>query len=391
MQHYRDPNKSYAEQLADFSKTPVGAAGISVISGSGYASSLYAGYSAWNAENAPEALPMEYLSMPHTRAATQHLIPRVNDVLVSNLREPMLTVVEDTSPGIHDTLIAACDPQRYRGLGVEQWEEHGSCAENLVMALKELNEKAGLKGAKGIGADVTVNAVPAPLNLFMNIPWKEGSGDLEFAAPKGKEGDFIRLRAERDVVIVMSACPQDVLEINAKEPKDAHFVVEEDSDDEDVKARLEKAEKQKKAAAKPRGTPKKLNAGGTNGTAKKPAAAAAKPAAAAKAPAAKPSPAASRKPSSTPSTKSTASKAPAVKPAPTAASKPAPAAAAASKPADAPATAKSSTDSAPAEAEKKPEAAAAAAPVERKKPKKLQRRGGTPQTTEAKSQAKTES
>jgi uncharacterized protein YcgI (DUF1989 family) len=163
--------------------------------------------------------------MPHTRAATLHLRPKLNDTLVSNMREPLLTLVEDTSPGIHDTLIAACDPARYKGLGVDKWEEHGSCAENLVLALKELNERAGLKGAKGVGADVTINSVPAPLNLFMNIPWTD-AGDVSFDAPKGKANDYVRLKAERDVVVVMSSCPQDILDINGKKPSDAHFIVE---------------------------------------------------------------------------------------------------------------------------------------------------------------------
>lgn len=106
--------------------------------------------------------------MPAFRAQTMHLRPQVNDVLISNLRQPMLTLVEDSSPGVHDTLIAACDPSSYKTLGVENWEEHGSCSENLVLALKELNERAGLKGAEGVGAEVTINSVPAPLNLFMS-------------------------------------------------------------------------------------------------------------------------------------------------------------------------------------------------------------------------------
>lgn len=186
---------------------------------------MYAGYQAYSAKVAANSPQMEYLSMPHSRAAMLHLRPRTNDTLVSNLREPLLTMVEDTSGGVHDTLMAACDPQRYKGLGVEKWEEHGSCAENLVLALKELNERAGLKGGKAVGADVTINSVPAPLNLFMNIPWDD-KGDISFSAPKSKAGGFVRLKAERDVVIVMSACPQDVLDINGKDPQDAHFFVE---------------------------------------------------------------------------------------------------------------------------------------------------------------------
>lgn len=265
--HQRDTTKSYAEQLAEFSKTPVGAASLSALTGSGATSSLYAGYSAWN--NSRNDNPaMEYLSLPHTRATTCHLIPRVNDVLVSNLREPMMTLIEDTSSGRHDTLIAACDPQRYKELGVENWEEHGSCAENLVLALKELNERAGLKGPKGIGADVTINSVPAPFNLFMNIPWQGDKGELTFAAPDEKEGVFVRLRAERDVVVVMSACPQDMLEINGtdKLPQDGHFTVEtpdDDSEEEtDVKKKLEEATEKKK----PRGQPRKLGSSAGSGS-----------------------------------------------------------------------------------------------------------------------------
>lgn len=220
---------------------------MAALTGSGYGGSLYAGYQAYNASHVAQAPPQEYMSMPHTRAGSLHIRPRVDDTLYSNLREPMMTMVEDSSPGIHDTLMAACDPQRYKVLGVEDWEHHGSCAENLVLALKELNDRAGLKGAKAVGADVTINAVPAPLNLFMNIPWNE-PGDLSFDAPKGKEGDYVRLKAERDVVVVMSACPQDILEINSKQPTDAHFVVEGGE---------EKQEQKKPQPAKRRPLPKK--------------------------------------------------------------------------------------------------------------------------------------
>lgn len=216
--------------------------GLSALSGSGYGSSVYAGYQAWNAKNAANSPQMEFMSMPHSRAAMLHLRPRVNDTLVSNLREPIMTIVEDTSGGVHDTLMAACDPQRYKGLNVDNWEEHGSCAENLVLALKELNERAGLKGGKAVGAEVTINNVPAPLNLFMNIPWDD-KGDISFDAPKSKKEGFVRLKAERDIVVVMSACPQDVLDINAKSPQDAHFLVEDNESPKEAVKRTQPVRK----------------------------------------------------------------------------------------------------------------------------------------------------
>jgi uncharacterized protein YcgI (DUF1989 family) len=69
--------------------------------------------------------------------------------------------------------------------------------------------------------------VPSPLNLFMNIPW-DAEGALGFAAPpRPVPGGYVRLRAEMDLVIAFSACPQDILPINGKagKPVEAHFTV----------------------------------------------------------------------------------------------------------------------------------------------------------------------
>lgn len=243
-------------------------------SGSGYAGTAYAAYQAYTRkqEKSQRIPPMEYLSMPHCRVSTLHLVPKVNDTLVSNLRKPMLTVIEDTAAA-HDTLIAACDPQRYRELRVNKWEEHGSCAENLVLALKELNQKAGLKGSKAIGTDVTVNTVPAPLNLFMNIPW-HNDGTVSFEAPKGKKGEFIRLRAERDVVVVMSACPMDITPVNGGKCMAAHFLVQEPEKKTSKKPAAKKAAPQA-AAKKTPGAASASASASTNATPQK-----AKPAAA---------------------------------------------------------------------------------------------------------------
>lgn len=147
--------------------------------------------------------PTEYLSMAHTRTALARLTPRVGDTMVSSLRRPMLTMVDDTSPGTHDTLIAACDGERYRQLGVAG--EHPSCAANFRAVL----------GSHG----VTPVFVPCPLNLFMRIPWDE-AGELRFLDTGAAPGDLVTMRAERDVLVVASACPMDVNPINGGAPSD---------------------------------------------------------------------------------------------------------------------------------------------------------------------------
>ena len=137
------------------------------------------------------------LSMSHTRLAIGRISPQVGDVLVDDERQPMLRLLEDTSPGGHDTLIAACDAQRYRDLGYPG--EHASCAENYSMAV----------AAAGLAA----GRVPDPLNLFMAVPVAaDGALTLEPSAAQGGSG--VVLEALQDLLLVVSACPQDMVPIN---------------------------------------------------------------------------------------------------------------------------------------------------------------------------------
>ena len=175
---------------------------------------------------------VEYMSMCHTRAALLALRPSVGSTLVSNCRRPMLTLTRDTSPGVHDTLIAACDIYRYQQLLPDLKANngyHNNCSDNLSAGLLKLSSTldGGIK-AKFIQSlqETTKGWTPDPLNLFMNIPWaSEPIGHISFESTRSKPGDFVELRAERDVVVVMSACPQDILSINGKDPVEAHFEV----------------------------------------------------------------------------------------------------------------------------------------------------------------------
>jgi uncharacterized protein YcgI (DUF1989 family) len=144
--------------------------------------------------------PTEYLSASHTRTHTSRLFPHVGEAFVTNRRRPILTLVADTSPGAHDMLIAACDPERYGALGVPN---HASCANNLRTALSQL----------GLRTDV----VPQPINAFMRIP-VEPSGDLRWLAATSRAGDTITFAAAMDCVVVVSACPMDLNPINGERP-----------------------------------------------------------------------------------------------------------------------------------------------------------------------------
>jgi uncharacterized protein len=152
----------------------------------------------------------ELMSMEHSRVAIGHIIPAIGDALVTNRRRPILTLVEDTSGGIHDTLFAACDRWRYELLGCTEY--HDNCTDNLA---------AGLAALK-----LAPPETPAPLNLFMNIPVVDGNR-VELRPPVSTPGSHVALRAEIDCVVAFSACPQDLVPINglAMRPTEAHFEV----------------------------------------------------------------------------------------------------------------------------------------------------------------------
>lgn len=151
----------------------------------------------------------EHMSMEHTRVMIGRVNPRKGDQLFSSRRRPLLKMTEDTSPGVHDTLRAACDPVRYKLLG---HENHASCQQNLAAALQEL----GLRAPHS----------PCPLNMFENCPVGEG-GKLVVVPPPVKAGQYVVLTAEVDTIVVFSACPMDIFPTNGPDcnPKPVAYQV----------------------------------------------------------------------------------------------------------------------------------------------------------------------
>lgn len=162
---------------------------------------------AWNAHDLTE-----HMSMEATRVWTQRLNPSPGDSFVTTRRNPVLTLVEDTSPGIHDTFMAACDRRRYELLGVKHY--HRNCLDNMMEAMRAL------------GLEPSV-PVLASFNIFMNIAVGADGRSLATLPARSRPGDFVTLRAEMDCCVALSACPQDIVRIQGADnvPKPFHFVV----------------------------------------------------------------------------------------------------------------------------------------------------------------------
>ena len=138
------------------------------------------------------------MSMQHSRVRWRNLRPYPGDEMLDEDRALIMTMIADTSPGVHDTVIAACDRFRYEQLGAAPG--HRSCCANFDEALAELSI---VRSAR----------VPAPLNLFMNIPW-DLEGNITFEPTVSSPGDSVLFRAEVDLVAIASACPMDIVPIN---------------------------------------------------------------------------------------------------------------------------------------------------------------------------------
>jgi uncharacterized protein YcgI (DUF1989 family) len=151
----------------------------------------------------------EFLSTEHTRSCVERLVPAVGEAFHSNRRRPMLRIVEDASPGVHDLLLAACDQERYRLLGHP--DPHRNCVANLVEALGEL----GLSPPE----------IPSPVNLFQNVTIS-AERTLTIEPPLARRGDSITLHALLDQIVVISACPMDIVPTNGADRRPKPISVE---------------------------------------------------------------------------------------------------------------------------------------------------------------------
>lgn len=128
--------------------------------------------------------------------------------LWSNRSNVMLRIEEDTV-GRHDFLLTPCSEATFRHF-YPQFPVHRGCFGNLAEALAPF----------GIEPD----AIPTAFNLFMNVP-VAADGSLRVDPPTSRAGDFIRLRAEMDLIVGLTACS--AYASNGGSFKPIHFAIEE--------------------------------------------------------------------------------------------------------------------------------------------------------------------
>lgn len=141
----------------------------------------------YNARNTSERY-----SAAETLAAQGSAYVGLGTVLLSTLGNPLMTVVEDTS-GNHDTSAGACSCESNTVRFGHDTRYMHACRENFLLEVA----KYGMDRR-----DLTAN-----VNFFMNVPIRP-DGELAIVDGMSKPGDQVTLRAEMDVLVVLSNCPQ---------------------------------------------------------------------------------------------------------------------------------------------------------------------------------------
>lgn len=134
----------------------------------------------------------ERYSVPQTIAWQKNVYVNEGTILRSNLGNPLMTVVANEIDR-QDTIGGACSKEsntlRY---GHHTMHDHG-CRENFLMEARKY----------GMGArDLVSN-----LNWYMNVP-VEADGALGIVDGISAPGKRVGLRAEMDVIVIVSNCPQ---------------------------------------------------------------------------------------------------------------------------------------------------------------------------------------
>jgi urea carboxylase-associated protein 1 len=151
----------------------------------------------------------ERYSAPDTIAAQGGIFLTTGSVLRSCEGRPLMTVVADQC-GRHDTIGGACSKEsntlRY---GHHTRHQHG-CVENFL-----------IEGAKwGLGKRDLVSNI----NWYMNVPI-EADGTLGIVDGISRPGLTLTLRAEMDVLVLVSNCPQINNPCNGFDPTPARMVI----------------------------------------------------------------------------------------------------------------------------------------------------------------------
>jgi hypothetical protein len=114
--------------------------------------------------------------------------------LISTDGDVLMKIVADTC-GRHDTLGGACSRESNTMRYAHEKEHMHACRDSFIRGLQDWGLDDGTR-------DITCN-----INFFMNVP-VTSEGQLTFEDGVSAPGFYVEMEAQRDVVCLISNCPQ---------------------------------------------------------------------------------------------------------------------------------------------------------------------------------------
>lgn len=152
---------------------------------------------------------VDKLSVENTHLLNGTLFLTTGHHLYSTKATQLMTITADTC-GVHDLISGSCSEYtnafRYGVRGTP------NCRSNFERVLRP--------------SGIPLAEIPYSFNIFMNTPI-EPDGKTGIQAPKSNPGDYIDLRANIDLLIAISNCPQERNPCNGWNPTTLHVVVYE--------------------------------------------------------------------------------------------------------------------------------------------------------------------
>jgi urea carboxylase-associated protein 1 len=153
----------------------------------------------------------ERYSATETIRAQGNLYLTTGTTLMSSEGQPLLTIVADTC-GRHDTVGGACSAESNQVRYALEKKHMHNCRDSFLLALARH------------GHGMTKRDLPANINFFMNVPVTP-KGELTFADGVSGPGRYVELEAARDVLVLISNCPQLNNPCNAYNPTPIRLLV----------------------------------------------------------------------------------------------------------------------------------------------------------------------
>jgi urea carboxylase-associated protein 1 len=153
------------------------------------------------------------LDLRYDAAATitqqRNIFLTTGSVLVDGEGQPLATIVDDTC-GRHDTIGGACSCESNTVRYGHHTKHQHACVDNFLTALAPYG-----RGKRDLVSNV---------NWFMNVP-VEADGSLGIVDGLSAPGKHVELRAERDLLVLISNCPQINNPCNGFNPTPIRLVV----------------------------------------------------------------------------------------------------------------------------------------------------------------------